>query len=357
MKLFWNRLYIMLKRTLMQPLYIGMLVVLIGMSIIYINIPAKNKTMYVPAAICNHDNSNNGKEFEKAIYNSNSIYHFYAVDSDEQVKKDVLSGKANIGFIIPEGFFASSAHIGSIKQIIEYTTNSSRLPNVGHEIFFSKLFKMISYEIVLEELDTNLVSTLQNMTDQGASPEEILEQVKDELSEVYFESSDDSGVYESQFADSDSYDDNMVEKNKTELPIRKFSALFIFVVALLGTSAYLSDKEKNIYLLADHRARFQLRITHILASILPISLAAYIALVIIREMNPGTLLLRMLAYMLYVSLFSVLLGAVLRKSSYFYRVLPVILVLTLVFSGVFFDIGKYNAFLKHFSMIFPPYFF
>ncbi len=356
MKLFWNRLYIMLKRTLMQPLYIAMLVTLIGMAIIYVNIPAKNKTMYVPAAVCNHDTSRDGEEFEKVIYKTSSIYHFYTVDSDEQLKKDVLSGKANIGFVIPEGFFESSAHINGIKQITEYTTNSSRLPNVGHEIFFSKLFKMISYEVVLEELDNNLVNAVTTSLPDVENGEELLISAKEELSEVYFESVDDSGVYENQFNDENDYD-SMVKKNKTELPIRKFAGLFIFVVALLGTSAYLTDKEKNIYLLADRGARFQLRVTHILASILPISMAAYIALVIIKEMHPGTLLLRMLAYMLYVSLFSVILGAVLRKSSYFYRVLPVILVLTLVFSGVFFDMGKYNALMKHLSMVFPPYFF
>ena len=356
MKLFWNRLYIMLKRTLMQPLYIAMLVTLIGMAIIYVNIPAKNKTMYVPAAVCNHDTSRDGEEFEKVIYKTSSIYHFYAVDSDEQLKKDVLSGKANIGFVIPEGFFESSAHINGIKQITEYTTNSSRLPNVGHEIFFSKLFKMISYEVVLEELDNNLVNAVTTSLPDVENGEELLISAKEELSEVYYESIDDSGVYENQFNDDNDYD-SMVKKNKTELPIRKFAGLFIFVVALLGTSAYLTDKEKNIYLLADRGARFQLRVTHILASILPISMAAYIALVIIKEMHPGTLLLRMLAYMLYVSLFSVILGAVLRKSSYFYRVLPVILVLTLVFSGVFFDMGKYNALMKHLSMVFPPYFF
>ena len=357
MKLFMNRLYIMLKRTLMQPLYIAMLVTIIGMSIIYVNIPEKSKTLYVPAAICNHDTSDDAKQFEEAIYNSKSIYHFYKAENDEEVKQDVLSGKANIGFIIPEGFFESSVHIGSVKNIIEYTTNSSRLPNVGHEIFFSKLFKMISFEIVLEELDNNLLPILSSSGESGISAADKLANIKSELSGLYFMTEDDSGVYESHFSDDDSYDANMTVRNKAEIPIRKFAALFIFVVALLGTSAYLTDKEKNIYLLADKGARLQLRITHILASILPISAASYIALLIIKEMHPGILFLRMLVYMLYVSLFSVLLGALLRKSSYFYRVLPVILVLTLVFSGVFFDIGKYNAVMKHISMIFPPYFF
>lgn len=356
MKLFMNRLYIMLKRTLMQPLYIGMLAALIVMSLIYVNVPEKSKTLYVPAAVCCYDTSMEAEEFEKAIFNSNSIYHFYKVDSEEAVKKDVLSGKANVGFVIPEGFFASSVHFSDVKQIIEYTTNSSRLPNVGHELFFSKLFKMISFRIVLEELDNNLLPILTSSAEDGTSPAERLEEIKNELAEVYFSAKDDSGVYESQFGDDDSYD-SMTVKNKSELPIRKFAALFIFVVALLGTSAYLTDKEKNIYLLAGKGERLQLRIAHILASILPISLAAYIALLIIKEMHPGALLLRILLYMLYVSIFSVIIGAVLRKSSYFYRVLPVILVLTLVFSGVFFDIGKYNALMKNLSMIFPPYFF
>ena len=69
------------------------------------------------------------------------------------------------------------------------------------------------------------------------------------------------------------------------------------------------------------------------------------------------LLLKMFLYMITVAVYSVLLGLILRKNHTFYRVLPVILVLTIVFSGIFFDIGKYNDTMKHLSMLFPPYYF
>ena len=65
MKLFMNRLYVMLKRTIIQPLYIVMLITLVVLSIIYVNIPDREKTIYVPAAILNEDTSSSSTEFEE----------------------------------------------------------------------------------------------------------------------------------------------------------------------------------------------------------------------------------------------------------------------------------------------------
>ena len=144
---------------------------------------------------------------------------------------------------------------------------------------------------------------------------------------------------------------------KTELPIRKIAALFIFVASLIGTSAYLTDKEKKIYMRASKKDRFMLRISHITASLLPISLTSFICLLLIKEMHPVTLLFRMLIYVAVVGLYSVIISLILNSNRIFYKVLPVLLILTLVFSGVFFDIGKYNSFIRNISLFFPPYYF
>ena len=149
----------------------------------------------------------------------------------------------------------------------------------------------------------------------------------------------------------------LTEVTKTELPIRKIAALFIFVASLIGTSAYLTDKEKKIYMRASKKDRFMLRISHITASLLPISLTSFICLLLIKEMHPVTLLFRMLIYVAVVGLYSVIISLILNSNRIFYKVLPVLLILTLVFSGVFFDIGKYNSFIRNISLFFPPYYF
>ncbi|MCR5148122.1 MAG: ABC transporter permease [Eubacterium sp.] len=355
MKLFLNRLYVMLKRTIIQPLYIVMLIMLIALSCVYMNIPDREKTIYVPAAIYNLDHSDSGNEFEEELYKSKSIYHFYPVSSLDELKKDVLSGKANVGFVIPEGFFNRAYNFGICLKIDEYTTNSSRLPTVAREILFSQLFDEIAPYIISDEIELQIIPRARQEFDEAKVSE-----IRDALNKTAYEVFNQYHANDSVFKnaeDNQSKYDSITEVTKTELPIRKFAALFIFVIALMGTSAYLTDKEKNIYLIAGRTDRISLRITHIIASLLPITVTSYICLVLIKEMNPALLLLRMIAYCIVVSIYTILLSLLLRKNHTFYRVLPVILVLTLVFSGIFFDIGKYNSFLKHLSMFFPPYYF
>ncbi|MBR0515269.1 MAG: ABC transporter permease [Eubacterium sp.] len=357
MKLFMNRLYVMLKRTIIQPLYIVMLITLVVLSIIYVNIPDREKTIYVPAAILNEDTSSSSTEFEEELFRSKSIYHFYKVSSLDELKNDVLSGKANVGFHIPEGFFEHSYDLRNAYLITEYTTNSSRLPTVARELLFGQLFDEITPYIIHDEIYKMVVSPLiDDGTLDNASAEKLGDELSQDADSIFSNYHMNDSVFKNAENNQDKYD-SITEVTKTELPVRKLAALFIFVVALMGTSSYLTDKEKNIYLIAGKGDRISLRITHIISSLLPISVISCLCLILIREMPLPELLLKMFLYMITVAVYSVLLSLILRKNHTFYRVLPVILVLTIVFSGIFFDIGKYNDTMKHLSMLFPPYYF
>ncbi len=355
MRLLINRLYVMLKRTMIQPLYIVMLATLITLSVVYVNIPSKEKSLYIPAVIYNMDDSELSKEFNEEISEMTSIYHFYFVYSEDEVINDVLSEKANVGFIIPKGFFDDCISLNTSNKVIEYTTNSSRLPTVAREIVFSQLFDEIAPLIYKSHYASSAKSYYKKTLDENELAE-LRETFNLNADEVFSTYQQNSSVFKNVEENKSNYTE-LTEVTKTELPIRKIAALFIFVASLIGTSAYLTDKEKKIYMRASKKDRFMLRISHITASLLPISLTSFICLLLIKEMHPVTLLFRMLIYVAVVGLYSVIISLILNSNRIFYKVLPVLLILTLVFSGVFFDIGKYNSFIRNISLFFPPYYF
>lgn len=55
MKLFFNRFFIMLKRSITQPVNVAMLVILLLLAVIYRQIPASQKSLYLPVAVICED--------------------------------------------------------------------------------------------------------------------------------------------------------------------------------------------------------------------------------------------------------------------------------------------------------------
>ena len=94
MKLFLNRLYVLSKRCLINPAMYVMFAVITVMALLVIFVPEKETSVYVPVAILNEDNSEETDEIVDQLLSMNSIFNFYEVDDEEELYKDLASGKA-----------------------------------------------------------------------------------------------------------------------------------------------------------------------------------------------------------------------------------------------------------------------
>ena len=340
MKLFFIRFGTMLKRTLQQPVYIIMLSAIILMSAVYVMIPSDDKSLYVSAAVLCEDDSPEAEAFMEKLNDSNSVFTFYRVDDIDVLRHDVVSGKANSGFVIPKNYIHGSMLGDYEEKITEYVTSGSFLPRVAFEEIYVNLFRYTSYEALL----------LQIIKDYAAAENNLVE-----IREVY----DNYDVNEKLFDTNISYDQyaTLTKENKTELPIRKIVGLFIFIAAVLGTAAYITDRENNIFLVMGRAERVSLRFIHILASVLPLALTGYFVMLILKEMPPVKCAVHILLYMAMVAVVSLVFGLLFKKSSTFYKFLPILLVFNMILSGVFFDLGKYNTFALYFERLCPPYYF
>ena len=340
MKLFANRFGIMLKRSVKQPVYIVMLLLLISLSLFYVSIPAEKKSLYITAAVLCEDSSPEAGLFMEELINGNSVFTFYEVENLDELKKDVISGKANSGFVIPEGYIYESILNDYDKLITEYVTTGSFLPMVAFEEIYVRLFKYTSYELLKHQL-----------FEQDAAMAELEPEIKN----VY----ENYNVDEMLFTADKQYEEyaDLTRDSKMELPIRKIAGLFIYIAAILGTAAYITDRENNIYHLMTKAEKIALRFIHILASVLPLGITTFLIMLILNEMSLLRSAVHVIVYMLAVSCASLLFGLFFKKSKSFYKFLPILLVLTMVLSGVFFDVGKYSVFMEFLAKLCPPYYF
>ena len=77
MKLFMNRLIVVIKRCALSPFMYVMASVLIILSMLAILIPESEKSVYLPVAILNKDDNEKTEEIVDSLCEMRSIFHFY----------------------------------------------------------------------------------------------------------------------------------------------------------------------------------------------------------------------------------------------------------------------------------------
>lgn len=345
MKSFFIRFTIMTKRILKQPVYIVMLLLLFVMTALYSRIPEREKSLYIPVAILNLDESETASLLVSDLISARSVFTFYSVSSEDEMYEDILSGKAEMGYRIPEHFFDTCTAMDTLQKIRVFTTEGTLLTPLANDVFYSYFFRrsalLILYDRLKELADTEKLNAETLIQEAGA------------LYRSYLES---DSVFSVEDASGGKYED-VTETRSIHLPIRKLSAFFLLTAALLGTASCLYDKEHNVFLSLSKKEQRFLNLTQITASVFPIGVLSFVCLLVIRELPVTELLLRLVIYMLFVCIFAYIVGLIFKKSTSYYKVLPLFLIITFLFSGILFDLSDFDSRLKTISMFFPPYYF
>ena len=353
MKLSLQRFMIMEKRILKQPFIYIMAGVLIMLSVIYRLVPAEEKSASIPVAVLCLDKSPEASEMMEDIYLINSVFKYYSVADEDEMYAAIVGGKADSGFIIPESYLARSTSVFDQQDIRVITTEGSVFPSLAADELFSVIFKYSAFKILEKTMqDEDIYSEL---TSEGGNftMDELMQLMKETYDNYIsggsiFHIEDISGGKYSEITDSVPID----------IPIRKIGGFFIFAAALLGAATFLNDKDNGLFLRMTIGGRLFMRFTDILTLTTPVSLLAYLSILICypEEAAPA-LLVHVIIYMIISSAFAFLLSLIIRKSTLMKGVLPVYLVLTIIFGGIFFDLSGFSDSLKLISGLFIPYYF
>ncbi len=336
-----RRFCIMLKRPLRQPVFLMMLGFLLFMTYLASRVPDERRSTHIPIAILNYDTSEDGKALTEALLNEQSLFSFYIVADEDTMYKDLTSGKANTGYIIPEGFMASAAHFKMDIQTEQILTEGSLLPTVSMDVVFSVMFRIEAYPILLDAMEK-----------AGLDPAAFAEKAR-ELYDYYATSGEIFRVADMKGA----VYSNDINHTRSDIPVRKLCAFFLLAAGLLGLISYLSDKEKQLYLRFTRGEHAVMKLMHIESSLIIPAAVSYPAILLTEHGNALSLLLRLVLYILVVTAFVWVLSLLFKKSRTLTRVLPLYLLLTLLLGGIFYDLSPYNPVLKAVSGLFLPYYF
>ncbi len=342
MRLFLNRLSVLAKRSLINPAMYVMSGAIIILALLVIFVPEKDTSVYIPVAVLNEDTSDDTEEIVDDLCSSNSIFHFYEVDSEKELYKDLASGKANTAYIFPKGFVDHLTEKGSKYDVKQVYTPASSFPFLSREEIFCRFYSYSCRRIICD-----------TFAEYGCE----VDAHDPELEKLFGKYIKDQSLFALENVEGEVY--NAITKSeKIPIPLYKFAGFFIFTAALLGTLAFLNDQDNRIYLRFRLFERIYLGLIQVAVFTLPAAIVSVICFLVSRtQFSP----LHVLVYTLLVTFIAFAAGTVMTlipirtaRSRIFSSILPVYLILSFLFSGILMDLTNFGTALKTLASFFPP---
>lgn len=342
MKLFLNRLSVLAKRSLINPAMYVMVGVILLMALLVIFVPEKETSVYIPVAILNEDNSPETDDIVYHLCTMNSIFHFYEVDDEEELYKDLASGKANTAYIFPKKFLEHLTDKGVKYDVKQVSTPASSFIFLSREEVFGSFYSYSAREIIVQTF---------------ASHGYEVDAHDPELERLFGKYIDDQYLFALESIEGTVYN-AITRSEKVPIPLYKFAGFFIFTAALLGTLAFLSDQDNRIYLRFGLIARIYLGLIQVAVFTFPAMVISILCFLISRTEFS---ILHVTVYTLLVTLIAFAAGTVMTllpirtaRSKIFSSILPVYLILSFLFSGILMDLTNFGTALRTLSRLFPP---
>jgi len=342
MKLFLNRLSVLAKRSLINPAMYVMSGVIILMALLVILVPPKETSIYIPVAILNEDNSDDTEDIVDDLCSMNSIFHFYEVDDEDEIYKDLASGKANTAYVFPKGFSENLTSTKSRYDVKQISTPASSFVFLSREEVFRSFYQYSARQIISETFASHGIE---------------VDTHDPELKKLFGKYMDDDFLFALESVEGTVYN-ALTRSEKVPIPLYKFAGFFIFTAALLGTLAFLNDQDNRIYLRFGLIERIYLGLIQVAVFTFP---AMVVSIVCFLASRTEFSVLHVIVYTFLVTLLSFVFGTVMTllpirqaRSKIFSSILPVYLILSFLFSGILMDLTNFGTALRTLSRLFPP---
>ena len=306
-----NRFYVCTKRILTQKLYIFMLLLLLCGTLTYHLLPAQNKEALIRVGICYEEDTPLSGQLTEALLTDSPLYRFHTVDTEEELIRQVKSGYAECGYYFPADFFDAYIAGDTTKPVVQYNLKSSTLSPAVSETLFSHLLQLTAADVLTFFINDPSISTLVH-----------------EIASANFTSKDFITV--SSVVNGDYKP--LSEEKKLNLPVFELLILLTLLSALLSQLIFITDAEEGRYITLSRAEKMSLRFMLALAGLIPLAFFGTLSLLLT---DAAASIPAFLAFWLIACPVSILLSCVTKKSISYLKMLPFIVLLTLVVLFIF----------------------
>ena len=254
---------------------------------------------------------------------------FVFVETIDEVKQLVLTGKVECGYVIPDDLFEAFQEDDWNWKISVYEGSHSMFTGLVNEVLFSAIFEQVSVEWYLQYMEDKLSAEAGGKETAG---KERLQQIL--AGEETFR------VQTIRLANGESQDTNAVSEQEGIISVKDIAAVLLYLLSLLTITDVVRDREKG---------RFRKSMQPYAAFwtiFVPVFLVGLTGL-------PWLGIVTCLKMIGVTVLYAWALNVLIRKSGWMYGLIPVLFVASLVCCPVFVDMGTLFPNITWIKWLFP----
>lgn len=304
---FYNRFICFTKRIFTQKLYIVMLTSILLLTAIYMSLPSSRRSTDINVSIYSEESKTNTDLLINILQDKNTLYNFHLTSNIDSMIRDVKTGDVECGYYIPADFFKNYTAGYHNTSITQYVTPSTTLGAAINETLFSSIYTICAKDLLISSVDMpEYNNDLTNRLNFYIESDNIFRIQNTATKEV-------------------SYKDYIYQIN---LPVYEICLIFILFSSMLGLLIYQQDSERNMYTALRCKEKISICFISIISAVIPMLFTGIIAALIIG-LDVFKLLSMIIISIIYI-LLTLLLGLIIRKSTILTKVLPLIMLISLI---------------------------
>ncbi len=284
------------------------------------------------------------------------MFRFYLSRDEQQLRDDVVSRRAECGYVIGEGL-EDRLNRGDYKRCITvYSAPSTVTAKLSTEVVFS-----VMIELYDKDLLEDYVRNSELFTAAGEPESQKREIAAQKAGELYDKWRESGATFHFEYAALDHQGNVEVSASSAApniFPVRGLVAVCLFIVGLYGTVTTGTDVKNGLFLPLPYRLRGPCRVACIAG---PVCMAAASGLLAIwlggSGQGMGKELAAMGGYIILIVAFSSLLGVIFKNPQALCCLIPFFMIGSLIFCPVILDAGKFFPVLRVIGRLFLPYYY
>ncbi len=319
----------MLGKRLLKQWSFVVLLCLIPVLIPTVNMAMSEESGLVHILICHEGNDPTAEKIITSILNQDTLARFTEVNSVEEATKQVANHKADLAWIFPNDFsqkldkYAGNRSQEPIVTVIQREANMTT--RISNEMLFSNIYPEFSYQIY-RNFSKSYVVDKHDVSEDFLREEYDKMQLSDTI--VSMEKISTEGMV------------NTVEVTYLNAPIRGLLSIMVLLCTLTAAMYAIKDRSEGRFnWLSPHKRLIPAFGSCFAAAILSGTVMLVSLTISNITGNFGIELLSLLLLILSVTGFSLLVSLPFTSYGKFGAMIPGILILSLVLSPIFFNLG------------------
>jgi len=320
------------KRILKKPMFQITLLLIPALLFLLLSFNQSSDSL-VKVAICPGSDEYSKNFAEELLDESNNVVSFYKCESEEQLRLDVIKGRAECGYVLPDDMkeCLNEYEQGNVHGIIKVINKDYSISTkVVNEIIFGKVFSGTSYQI-LEGFMRDKQSENISVPGESEKMQELFSDYRVPQLMFSFEYADGK---ENELLNDD-------DNNYYMMPVRGLLSVLVMVSAMSGVLMLSDDERKGTWSMIKLSKRPGFNCFYIFMTVLLVALCSLIAIFFTGlSTDFFNEILLMGLYILLITGFCNLLRALIPNIYILCSIIPIWVLLSLVLCPVFVDLGN-----------------